>query len=324
MENVNKVSLVKCTTYSQQDVSNAIDRTFSYFGGIESIVKKGERVLLKPNFLKQSSPRKCVITHPMVIETVARKVLDAGAIPTIGDSPAFGSIKKITGYVGLDKVARSLGIDIIELNKPRKVAIECGGRKFTLTVSGKALDFDVIINLPKLKAHVQLLFTAGIKNMYGCVSGKRKVWRHFMSKNDLEWYTNMLIANYQLIKPSFTILDSIMAMEVKGPTGGLPKDVSLIVGGIDCVALDRVVAELLFVNPQKVPVLRAAERLKTGEQDLSNIEIVGEEPSSVMVKDFVLPELIPIGFDIMRVIRSVIKHQWLKFVGKRGKTWTPH
>ena len=324
MTNLNKISLVRCSSYSQKEVSDAIDKTFSYFGGIESIVKKGDKVLLKPNFLKASSPRNCVITHPVVIETVARKVLDAGAVPVIGDSPAFGSMKKITSYVGLDKVARSLGIEIIELDKPRKVSIECGGRKFTLTVSGKALDVDAIINLPKLKAHVQLLYTAGIKNMYGCVSGKRKVWRHFMAKNDLEWYADMLIANYQMVKPSFTILDSIMAMEEKGPTGGLPKDVSLLVGAIDCIALDRVVAELLFVNPQNVPVLRAAERLQTGEQDLSKIEIVGSELSSARVEDFILPELKPIGFDIIRVIKSIMKHQLLKLVGKKGQTGTPH
>ncbi len=324
MEIAKKVSLVKCTTYSQHEVSKAIDKTFSYFDGIESFVKKGEKVLLKPNFLRESSPRKCVITHPIVIETVARKVLEAGGVPIIGDSPAFGSIKKIASYIGLDKVARDLGIDIIELDRPRKVSLTCGGKKFSLTVSGKALDVDTIINLPKLKAHVQQLYTAGIKNMYGCVSGKRKVWRHFMAKNDLEWYSDMLIANYQLVKPSFTILDSIQAMEEKGPTGGLPKDVSLIVGGIDGIALDRVVAELLFVNPQEVPVLRAAERLNIGVQDLSHIKIVGEELSSVKVEDFVLPELKPIGFDILRVLKSIMKHQWLKLVGKKRQTGTPH
>ncbi len=316
MTNLNKVSLVKCTSYSQEEVSDAIDKTFSFFGGIENIIQKGSKVLLKPNFLKESKPRKCVITHPVVVETVARKVLEAGATPIIGDSPAFGSIKKITRRIGLDKVAEKMGINIIELDKPRKVSVNCGGKEFSLTVSGKALDVDAIINLPKLKAHDQLLFTAGVKNLYGCVSGKRKVWRHFKAGNNLDWYADMLIANYQLVKPSFTIVDGIMAMEKKGPSGGLPKEVSLIVGGIDGIAIDRVVAELLSVNQEDVPILRAARRLRVGEQDLSKIEITGEELSSVKPHDFILPELSPIGFDIFRVIKSVIKHLWLKSVGK--------
>ena len=104
--------------------------------------------------------------------------------------------------------------------------------------------------------------------------------------------------------------------EKKGPSGGLPKEVSLIVGGIDGIAIDRIVAELLSVNPEDVPILRAARRLRVGEQDLSKIEIAGEELSSVKPHDFILPELSPIGFDIFRVIKSVIKHLWLKSVGK--------
>ncbi len=316
MTNLNKVSVVKCTDYSKEDVRSAVDKTFSFFGGIENVIKKGSKVLLKPNFLKESSPKKCIVTHPAVIEAVAEAVLEAGAIPIIGDSPAFGSVAKIASRIGLDKFAEKHGIDIIELDKPRKVSINCGGKDFSLTVSGKALDVDAIINLPKLKVHVQVLFTAGVKNLYGCVSGKQKAWRHLKSKNDLEWYADMLIANYQLVKPVFTIVDAVTAMEEKGPTGGRPKDVSLLVGGIDVIAVDRVIAELLSVSPEDVPILRAAKRLGIGEQDLSKIEIAGEDLPSVKVHDFIFPELSPIGFDFIRVVKSLIKHLWFKFIGK--------
>ena len=318
MTNLNKVSVVKCTDYSKEDIRSAVDKTFSYFGGIENVIKKGSKVLLKPNFLKESSPKKCIVTHPAVIEAVAEAVLEAGATPIIGDSPAFGSVAKIASRIGLDKFAEKHGIDIIELDKPRKVSINCGGKDFSLTVSGKALDVDAIINIPKLKVHVQVLFTAGVKNLYGCVSGKQKAWRHLKSKNDLEWYADMLIANYQLVKPVFTIVDAVTAMEEKGPTGGKPKDVSLLVGGIDVIAVDRVVTELLSVRPDDVPILRAAKRLGVGEQDLSKIEIAGEELTSVKVHDFIFPELLPIGFDFIRVVKSLIRHLWLKNVGKTG------
>ena len=318
MTNLNKVSVVKCTDYSKEDIRSAVDKTFSFFGGIENVIKKGSKVLLKPNFLKESSPRKCIVTHPAVIEAVAEAVLEAGATPIIGDSPAFGSVAKIASRIGLDKFAEKHGIDIIELDKPRKVSINCGGKDFSLTVSGRALDVDAIINLPKLKVHVQVLFTAGVKNLYGCVSGKQKAWRHLKSKNDLEWYADMLIANYQLVKPVFTIVDAVTAMEEKGPTGGKPKDVSLLVGGIDVIAVDRVVTELLSVRPEDVPILRAAKRLGIGEQDLSKIEIAGEELASVKVHDFIFPELLPIGFDFIRVVKSLIRHLWLKNVGKTG------
>lgn len=315
MTNLNTVSLVKCTDYSKEDIRNAIDKTFSFFGGIEDIVKKGEKVLLKPNFLRESCPEDCVITHPVVVETVAEMVLDAGAKPVIGDSPGFGSVRKVARRVGLDKVVERLGIDLIELDNSRNVSINCGGKEFSLTVSGRALDVDAVINIPKLKAHSQLLFTAGVKNLYGCVSGKQKAWRHFKSKNDLEWYADMLMANYQLVKPSFTVIDAVMAMEKTGPIGGLPKNVSLFVGGVDVIAIDRVVAEILSVSPEDVPILRAAKRLGIGQQDLLKIEIAGEDLQSVKVHDFILPELSPIGFDFIRVIKSLLRHLWLRTVG---------
>jgi uncharacterized protein (DUF362 family) len=37
MTNLNKVSLVKCTNYSKEDVRSAVDKTFSFFGGIENV-----------------------------------------------------------------------------------------------------------------------------------------------------------------------------------------------------------------------------------------------------------------------------------------------
>jgi uncharacterized protein (DUF362 family) len=207
------VSIVRCQSYSRENVGDAITRTFDFFGGIDSFIKKGAKVLLKPNFLKESATDECVITHPAIIEEIAKKTLELGATPIIGDSPAFGAISSIAKRAGIDRFAKEHGIEIIELDTPRRIHAKCGTKPFSFTVSGKALDADVIINIPKLKAHVQLLYTAAVKNMYGCVCGKRKAWRHLRSNNDLTWYTEMLLANYQAVKPAFTIVDAVMAME---------------------------------------------------------------------------------------------------------------
>lgn len=312
MTNKTSVSIVRCESYDRQKVVTAVEQTFAYFGGIESIIKKGSMVLLKPNFIRESVPEQCTITHPMVIEVIAEKVLEYGATPVIGDSPAFGSISKIARRAGIDRFAKERGLKIIELDMPRRVETKCGTKPFALTVSGKALDFDAIINIPKLKAHGQLLYTAGVKNMYGCVSGKRKAWRHFRSKDDIDWYAEMLLANYHAVSPAFTIVDAVMAMEKKGPSGGIPKQTSLIFGGIDCIAIDRVIAEVIKVNPSQSPLLKAAKTHSVGEQNLNSIKILGDSVSSVEVHDFILPKLIPIGFTPLRVFVSLVKHLWFK------------
>lgn len=310
------VSLVYCENYDKEKVISAIDQTFHYFGGIQSIIKEGTRVLLKPNFIKESTPEECAVTHPIIIEVIAKKILEMGAIPIIGDSPAFGSVLKIASRIGLDRFAKEYGIEIIELNTPRRIKTTCGTKSFSSTVSGKALDIDAIINIPKLKAHVQLLYTAAVKNMYGCVSGKRKAWRHFQSRDNLSWYTEMLLANYEAVRPAFTIVDAVMAMERHGPTGGIPRQVSLVLGGIDCVAIDRVLAEVLCVSPSQVPLLETAKTHNIGEQNMTKIEIFGESLSSVKISDFMLPKLVPIGFNSFRVMKSLAKHLWMKSFAK--------
>ena len=151
--------------------------------------------------------------------------------------------------------------------------------------------------------------------MYGCVSGKIKALRHFKSNNNLDWYTEMLLANYQAVKPVFTLVDAVVSMEKRGPTGDTERT-SLILGGIDCIAIDRIIADIINVHPSHVPILRTAKAHGIGEQDTARIEIVGNSVSSVKMSDFVLPNLSPIGFSARQVIKSLVKHLWLKSFGK--------
>ena len=98
---------------------------------------------------------------------------------------------------------------------------------------------------------------------------------------------------------------------------GIPKQVSLIFGGIDCIAIDRVIAEVINAHPSQVPLLKTAKAHNIGEQNLNNITILGESLSSAKIPDFILPKLVPIGFTTFRVMKSLAKHLWLKNFGKR-------
>jgi len=94
-------------------------------------------------------------------------------------------VVKVAKRIGLDKFAEKHGIDIIELDKPRKVSINCGGKDFSLTVSGRALDVDAIINLPKLKVHVRFFLqqesrtctdVSAESRRRGDISSQKMIW----------------------------------------------------------------------------------------------------------------------------------------------------
>lgn len=81
----NKVSIVKCDRYSE--VRKAVDESLALIGGIERFVKKGDKVLIKPNFVMKKSPDDAATTHPDFLNAVICAVEEAGGIVTIAESP---------------------------------------------------------------------------------------------------------------------------------------------------------------------------------------------------------------------------------------------
>src|SRR4030042_439692 len=74
------VSIVKCQTYDEKEVQNALRRSIDLVGGIGNFVKKGNRVLLKPNLLYGKSPEKAVTTHPSILRGMIQIVLEADVV----------------------------------------------------------------------------------------------------------------------------------------------------------------------------------------------------------------------------------------------------
>ncbi len=87
------VTVRACDDYSPSKLAEVIRRIFDDLGGLDSMIKSGDRVLLKPNLLMSAAPEKAIVTHPAVVEAVASIALDCGAKPFIGDSPPLGKFE---------------------------------------------------------------------------------------------------------------------------------------------------------------------------------------------------------------------------------------
>src|SRR4030066_2377660 len=112
------VSIVKCQTYDEKEVQKALRRSIDLIGGIGSFVKKGDRVLLKPNLLFGKSPEKAVTTHPSIVRGMIRIVREAGGVPSIGDSPSVGSLTWTAEKAGIKAVADEMKCPLVEFDKP--------------------------------------------------------------------------------------------------------------------------------------------------------------------------------------------------------------
>jgi uncharacterized protein (DUF362 family) len=306
------VSLIRATSYDLTQLRASLEQLLAPLGGMAAIVKPGDRVLLKPNLLTGSRPTKECVTRPEVVYCVAQMVLAAGGKPFLGDGPAFGSARGVAEANGYLPLVEKLNLPIIEFKGKRYTTIS---QEFNhLRLSKEAMEADVVINLPKVKSHLQLTLTMGVKNLFGCVPGKMKAWWHMEAGKDADRFGEMLVETARAIAPNLTILDGIIGHEGNGPSGGEPRALNLLAASTDVFALDRAIVEILQVNPQSIPTIRASEHLGLCPA-LAEIDFPVLTPADLQLDDWRLPDkLMPIDFGAPRVVKSTFKHLYIRFI----------
>ena len=306
------VSLIRADSYERQALRSYVETLLEPLGGMGAFVKKGDRVLLKPNLLTAGRPGKECITRPELVYCVAQMVREAGGKPFFGDSPAFGTAMGVARANGYLPLMAELNLPIIEFHGQR---YETQSDTFNhLRLCKEAMEADVVINLPKLKSHMQLTLTMGVKNLFGCVPGKMKAWWHMEAGKDEKRFGEMLVETARAINPDLTILDGIIGHEGNGPSGGEPRQLNVLGASSDVFALDCAIVEILNVDPALVPTIAAGERLELSPK-LADIHFPHQRPLELQVMDWKLPDaLIPIDFGMPRVVKSTFKHLYIRLI----------
>jgi uncharacterized protein (DUF362 family) len=299
------VALTRCTDYSADKIAYCLNRQFELLGGLSGFVKSGDRVLIKPNFIAPKSASHATQTHPVVITELAKLLLDFGAKPFVADSPAWQNTFACANKLKLSEPLKKLGVPIKQLDTPQKCIIGDGNMK--VGISKIALDADVIINLPKFKSHQQLVATFALKNMFGCVPGKRKALLHFRLGGDEQQFCKFLIDIYRCLNPALTIIDAVMAMDGPGPINGRTRPIGWLIGSIDPIACETICANLINKKPDEFPVIKTASQVGFGCSRIEKIQIIGDDYTDDICTDFEPATLIPIRFSLAHVCKSVAK-----------------
>ncbi|NES98847.1 MAG: DUF362 domain-containing protein [Desertifilum sp. SIO1I2] len=304
------VSLCRANSYDDSVLRNALIQVLEPLGGISAFVKPGSRVLLKPNLLTGARPQKECVTRPEIVRCVAQLVLEAGGKPFLGDGPAFGSARGVAVANGYQPLLEELNLPVVEFSGKRYQTVSDTFNH--LLLSKEAMEADVTINLPKVKSHVQLTMTLGVKNLFGCVPGKMKAWWHMEAGKDSGRFGEMLVETARAIAPDLTILDGIIGHEGKGPSGGEPRFLGILGAADNVFALDRAFLEILQVDLATVPTAAAASRLNLCPE---MVDFPLLTPTELQVSDWKLPEaLVPIDFGMPRVIKSTFRHFYIRFI----------
>ncbi len=283
------VAIKKCTTYARHDVEEAVHRLFHEFGGIEQKIRPGMTVLIKPNLLAAKKREQAVNTDPAVVRAILREVYRVGAKAVIGDSPGLGKAVKNAERCGIGEVAAEFGTPVIDFQDSVAVGKTREGG-FPLELAREALEAEAIINLPKLKTHGQMLMTLGVKNLFGCVVGKRKMQWHLKAGVNREAFARMLVEIYATLKPAWTLIDGIVGMEGNGPGSGSPRPFGILAASTDAVALDAVLMALMGMKPSRLATIRAAGEIGVGQTALGKIKVRGDSTESLRITDLQLPQ----------------------------------
>ena len=227
-------------------------------------LRHGARVLVKPNLLL-AKPLAC--TSPEVTAAVCAWLLDHGAQVRVADSPGFGRAGSVARAVGLADALRPLGLAVEEIGPAASVALSPGGaaqpgREARFQVARLALESDLIVSVPRVKAHAQMLVTLAVKNCFGVVKGLHKAVAHAREGRDPLFFADCLAALWASLPPVAALADGITAMHGTGPSKGRAFPLGLLGASASAVALDEALYAVLGLRPQGVPLGAALCRRK--------------------------------------------------------------
>ncbi len=273
-------------------------------------VPAGTKVLVKPNLVSSKNPLAC--THPNVTISLCRYLKDCGAEITVADSPGYGSAAQVSKAIGMNAGLAELGLKTKSLGRPTKLKLSFGE---TIGISRDALESDMIINVPKLKAHSQFVLTGAVKNMFGTVVGFRKALAHTKFGEHPGFMEKMIIEVNKAMPISFSLMDAIYPMHVTGPISGKPYTMSLLAGSCNQYALDTAIYMLLGMSPKKILLWKESARQKIFGYHPDHLKYVIEPPDDFDTKDFIVPEkLSPMEFEAVRFVKGRVKSLFSRFM----------
>ncbi len=250
-----KVFVKRMESYDLDKIVSFLRR--HYFKSEEQISKiKRKKILIKPNLLGAYSPEKAVTTHPIIVEAVVILLQELGCSIVLGDSPGGSvSYEQVCQKTELKRVADEYKVDLVNFNKlPVKINKVDG---YDISYSQIFDDVDYIINLAKYKTHGLMQFTGAVKNLYGLIPGLKKADYHRQFPNSRD-FSKFISTFYKMIKPKIllSVIDGIVGMEGKGPSGGKARDFGIIFSSETSSALDYVAAYMMGFQPMKIDLIK--------------------------------------------------------------------
>lgn len=305
-----QVMLQRCTSYDLSAIAAFTDELGDRLGLAGSL--RGKIVLLKPNLISSRGPA-LACTNGRFIAGVASWFLDQGSRVLVGDSPAFGSAQAVCRTFGIIEALRGLDVKLIDFTSPVKKRLAGG---VTVSIAREALECDLFVGLPKIKAHNQMLVTMAVKNIFGIVKGVNKALLHMVHGDSHAEFAGILLDLLALLPHQLHLVDGIEVMHGSGPLDGNPLMLNCIAAARCPVALDTALLAVLELDRIRSPLWQAAVTRDLDGSNAANLRYPLRVPRDFYGSGFISPDnLDGIRFNPWRFFRGLAKRLALRFVG---------
>lgn len=239
-------------------------------GGMQRFVKKGSKVLVKPNIAWDRTPAQAANTDPGVVAALVELSYKAGASRVNVFDRTCNNDKLCYETSGIAKAAKEKGAyvffvndwDVLKANFPYESPME------GWPIVRDAVDCDTFINVPVLKNHGLTGLTLSMKNLMGVCSGTRGLIHMDIGRK--------LVDLTDFISPDLTVIDATRVLIKNGPSGGDLRDVvtmDKVIVATDPTLADAFACTLVKTDPLSITYIKEAVARNFGSADLTKASV---------------------------------------------------
>ena len=283
---------------SINDIDETLIEIFDDFA-IMNLTRK--KVFVKPNMLRPADPEEAVVTNPELIAHVVSFLTRRGADVIVGDNPVPNKSMpelQIADQCGFLEAAqgrfRSIG-------KYSKLIKRPANRLKEIYISKEIAECDILISVPKFRAHELTTMTLAIKNQFGIIPGALKPFIHAQFPK-IDDFSEVLLEIYDLRPPNLIIVDCVNIIDGRGKKYW-PGNIII---GKNGHAVDHVCALMAGINPDSIPTLKIARQ--QGRYDPANIKVHGKLD---VIKGYAVPFRFPFRSSIVQSVAQILYRLWL-------------
>ena len=310
--------IIRTNTLSYEQIEDMVRKAIELQGGLDDVVKKGNKVMIKPNIVEKNTPSGLgTNTDVRVVKALIKilaehtendvEIIVAEGSPRNGyDDPASTiSCWEASGYRALLSDSHLSGINfyLFNLNQTyndlEEIDLGTHGttapHNYSYQVHKKELEADVFITVPVLKIH-NTGITCALKNQIGTAPGAYYGYNKTGGTAEYpsglvhdvghrRWTTEEIVDLSNIAGIDFVVVDAIMCLESgKTYNGSNQVRFNTIIAGVDPVAVDNVCTRLFCMNPDDIAHITLSEKMGMGTNDPEKIEVYGASIDDVRKK----------------------------------------